>query len=55
MNPVDMKSKVAKITNSPFFKLPVYTLIAMIIGIGAMWVLLGIASPVLLCLLIMKW
>lgn len=43
-----------KIKN-PLIKVATYALIAMVVGIGAAWVALGICSPVLLILLIQKW
>jgi hypothetical protein len=42
-------------TKNPYIKLGSYFLIAMVVGIGAAWVLLGIISPVLLILLIQRW
>ena len=43
-----------KIKN-PLVKLSLYALLAMVLGIGSAWILLGIASPVLLILLIQRW
>lgn len=40
---------------NPFLKIVAYILVSMIIGIGIVWVLLGISSPVLLVLLLLKW
>jgi hypothetical protein len=49
-----MTEEEPKIKN-PYIKLGSYFLIAMVVGIGAAWVLLGILSPVLLILLIQRW
>jgi hypothetical protein len=38
-----------------FVKLGTYALLSMILGIGVVWVFLGIISPVLLLLLIQRW
>jgi hypothetical protein len=43
------------LTKNPVFKIAVYFLVSMIIGIGFIWVLLGVFSPVLLMLLIRHW
>jgi UPF0716 family protein affecting phage T7 exclusion len=49
------QTSLFKIIKNPLLKIAAYILVAMIIGIGAVWVLLGICSPVLLLLLIQKW
>ena len=41
--------------NNLIIKLGTYALLAMVLGIGCTWVLLGIVSPVLLILLIQRW
>ena len=48
------KNENLKIKN-PFVKLGTYLLLAMVVGIGVSWILLGIVSPVLLILLIQRW
>jgi hypothetical protein len=40
---------------NPVIKFTSYILLSMVIGIGLSWVILGVCSPVLLLLLIMKW
>ena len=44
-----------KMIKNPILKAAVYVLTAMIIGIGGVWVLLGICSPIMLVLLLLKW
>jgi hypothetical protein len=48
---IDEKLKI----KNPIIKAGLYFLISLILGIGAVWILLGIISPVLLLLLIQKW
>ena len=52
---IDEKAKSLKIIKNPIIKAAVYSLLAMVVGIGLTWVLLGILSPVMLALLIIKW
>ena len=49
-----IKNHLSKIKN-PIIKGALYLFILMGLGIAAIWVLLGVMSPVLLALLIMKW
>jgi len=49
-----MPGEKIKIKN-PIFKFGIFALLAMVIGIGVSWILLGIVSPVLLILLIQRW
>ena len=46
---------VTKMFKNPILKAAVYILTAMIIGIGGLWVLLGVLSPIMLVLLLLKW
>ena len=48
-----MEKPDIKIKN-PIVKIGLYILMAMIIGIGSAWVILGIISPILLILLLKK-
>jgi hypothetical protein len=48
-------SSFLKMIKNPLLKTAAYILTAMIIGIGAVWVLLGICSPIMLVLLLLKW
>jgi hypothetical protein len=49
-----MENEKVKI-NNPIIKIGVYALMALVLGIGCAWVLLGVLSPVLLILLIQRW
>ena len=49
----DLTDKL-KLINNPAVKLVTYILLAMMIGLGGLWVLLGIFSPVLLVLYLLK-
>jgi len=40
---------------NPIVKFGVFILLLMTLGIGAVWIILGIISPVLLILLIQHW
>jgi len=51
----ELKSKAALAIKNPIIKVAVILFFSLLIGIGALWVLLGICSPVLLSLLILKW
>jgi hypothetical protein len=51
----DLATNLVGLIKNPAIKFATYVLIFMVMGIGLVWVLLGIFSPVLLFLLLLHW